>query len=115
MIFSRTEYKYEVELIPKNKITNIKKKPIRQNRSIWLHPYPEKKFTVTMYICPIFARFTCFIKFRLVAGPEPNSVIVFKYTKSTSAALQNYPYELIENISKEYINTELRINRDNRL
>lgn len=107
MIFSRPEYESEVELLPKEKLTSNKK--LKKGKYI-LYLFSNTNFLpVTMYTCPIFEKITMF---KLMAGPNSNSVVVVKFSNRHT---KPKPYELIENISSEYINFQVRFVKTNKI
>lgn len=102
MIFSRWEYKNKVKLLPKTDIQVINKPVYKSKCYLWLSSI--MKFKVTMFTCFIFEK--KFELFKLIAGPNPNSVVVVKFEKNRS---RGRPYELIKNISIEHLNIQVRI------
>lgn len=103
MIFSRSEYENEVKLLPKSNIQQIEITP--RKRNCFLYFFSKViKFKVTMYICPIFQEMHW--NFKLIAGPNANSVIVVKFAANQS---NSKPYELIENIFVQYLDFLVRI------
>lgn len=103
MIFSRSEYENEVKVLPKKNIHRIKKSPCKSN--CFLYFFSKLiRLKVTMYTCSIFEEI--YKNFKLIAGPDPNSIIVVKFGNNKS---EGRPYELIENISLEFLNFQVRI------
>lgn len=64
-----------------------------------------------MYSCHVFRKVSSSTNFKLMAGPDANSVIVVKFTNNLRS-YKNIPYELIENISQKHITTQARLSQD---
>lgn len=109
MIFSREEYKYQIKLFSKRQITASHKSVQRGEYKLWLSP-ESAKLDVIMYTCHVFLKTVNSVNFRLMAGPDKNSVVVVKF--NTTQHKKTFPYELIDNIFPEYIDTQVRLYND---
>lgn len=102
MIFSREEYKDAVKFVPIQQIGRMRKGHDIQLGS--LHIFSSMiEYKVNMYICYIIEEYS---NFRLIAGPDDNSVIV---VTSLDRFQPFIPYELVTNISINYIDFQVRL------
>lgn len=102
MIFSRLEYSSKLHFLPSKKLRKVFKLHELIKEPFYISS-SKTEVTLQMFNCHIFEENTIF---RLIAGPNGNSVIVVEFLNMLKMC---FPYELVKNISTKYIDYQVRL------